>query len=212
MTKQETPNLDMKKQLKDLYQPSSKHVSVVNVPPLSYLMIDGEGNPNTTPRYYEAIQALYQLAYHIRAICKAGGNPFTVMPLEGLWWFNGEANTTFDLTTEDKDRFGWTMMIVMPDRATQEIVSQARDNLRKKDPAPLHEDIRFETYHEEEAVQIMHIGPYATEGPTVRRLHDCIDENGWHLSKKHHEIYISDARRVTPEKMKTIIRQPFARH
>lgn len=204
-------NLDMKKTLKHLYAPSAKEISVVDVPPLPYLMLDGEGDPNTAPRYTQAVQALYQLAYGVRAISKADGAPFTVMPLEGLWSFKGEPNTTFSLTAEDKARFQWTMMIVMPQSITEAMIAQARENALKKEASPVLEEVRFETYHEGDAVQIMHIGPYAEEGPTVERLHQHIENNGWQLSGKHHEIYLSDPRKSAPEKMKTVIRQPFTR-
>lgn len=205
-------NLDLKITHKHLYAPSAKAVSVVDVPSLPYLMIDSEGNPNTAPEYVSAVEALYGLAYGIRAIRKAAGETFTVMPLEGLWAFKGDQLETFDLTDADKDRFVWTMMILQPESVTAETVAQARENLRKgKKATDFADKIRFETYHEGEAVQIMHLGPYSAEGPTVARLHAHIDENGWSLRSKHHEIYLSDPRKVAPEKMKTVIRQPFGR-
>lgn len=204
-------NLDMKLTHKQLYAPSAKTVSVVDVPPMSYLMIDGAGNPNTAPRYSQAVEALYTLAYAVRAVRKAAGEPFTVMPLEGLWAFKDAPNETFHLTETDKDRFIWTMMIVLPEGVTADIVAQARENARKKNAPALLDDVRFERYHEGEAVQILHIGPYSAEGPTVARLHKYIEDNGWSLRATHHEIYLSDPRKVAPEKMKTIIRQPFAR-
>lgn len=206
-------NLDMKKTLKHLYAPSAKEVSVVNIPPMSYLMIDGEGNPNTSQRYRQAIEALYGLAYPIRFMRKDAGEVYTVMPLEGLWEFVGQENQTFKLTEADKDRFVWTMMILQPESITTEIVEQAREKVGKKKDAPaLLNDIRFETYHEGDAVQIMHIGSYDDEGPNVAKLHAHIAENGWQIGpKRHHEIYISDPRKAEPEKMKTVIRQPFTR-
>jgi hypothetical protein len=204
-------NLDMKKTLKTLYAPSAKAVSVVAVPPMNYLMIDGEGNPNTAQSYSQAVETLYGLAYAVRPISKDAGDVYTVMPLEGLWSFKGEANEDFIITEADKDRFIWTMMILQPDHITPEMVAEAHEITRKKKPNLLLHDVRFERYHEGEAVQIMHMGPYATEGPTVARLHQHIAENGWKLSGKHHEIYLSDPRKVAPEKMKTIIRQPFVR-
>lgn len=203
-------NLDMKKTLRHLYAPSAKDVSVVDIPPMHYLMLDGEGDPNTSPRYQQAVEALYGLAYSIRAICKEAGNVFTVMPLEGLWWFKGEPIQNFVLLQADKDRFNWTMMILQPEMVTLEIVEHARGRAAKKSPALL-DDVRFEPYHEGKAVQIMHIGPYAAEGPTVERLHEHIERNQWQLSGKHHEIYLSDPRKVDPERMKTVIRQPFER-
>jgi hypothetical protein len=204
--------LDLKKSLKYLYAPSAKEVEVVDVPSLNYLMIDGEGNPNTSPDYPLAVEALYSMAYGIRGICKDAGDVFTVMPLEGLWEFQGEVAQDFNLTEADKDRFIWTLMILQPETVTVEIVAQARENAVRKKPKPaLLEKVRFESYHEGEAVQIMHIGSYDAEGPNVARLHQHIEANGWQLGGKHHEIYLSDPRKTAPEKLKTIIRQPFTR-
>lgn len=207
-----TDNLDLKITYKHLYAPSAKAVNVVDVPPLSYLMIDGEGNPNTAPDYVSAVEALYGLAYGIRAIRKAAGETFTVMPLEGLWAFKGEQVENFNVTDADKDRFVWTLMILQPESVTAAVVAQARENLRvSKKATDFTEVVRFESYHEGEAVQIMHLGPYSAEGPTVAHLHAQIEENGWSLRPTHHEIYLSDPRKVAPDKMKTVIRQPFSR-
>ncbi|MEO1287389.1 MAG: GyrI-like domain-containing protein [Chloroflexota bacterium] len=205
-------NLDLKKTLKHLYKPSSDEVSIVDVPTMSYLMIDGQGNPNTAEAYQNAVQALYGLAYGIRAMSKADGLTFTVMPLEGLWSFEGqEDQTSFKLTQADKDTFKWTLMILQPEHITAEIVEQARESVQKKKNPTSLADVRFEHYTEGEAVQIMHIGSYDDEGDNVKRLHDTIIDNGWQLSKAHHEIYLSDPRKVAPEKLKTVIRQPFSR-
>lgn len=206
-------NLDLKKTLKHLYAPSAKDVSVVNVPPMSYLMIDGKGNPNTSERFQLATKALYGLAYPIRFMRKDAGDVYTVMPLEGLWEIEGEKITDYLITDGDKDRFVWTLMILQPESITAEIVEEARDKVRKKKDAPaLLDEIRFESYHEGEAVQIMHIGSYDDEGPNVARLHAHIDESGWQIGPNlHHEIYLNDPRKVAPEKMKTVIRQPFTR-
>lgn len=203
-------NLDLKKELKQLYAPSAKEVAVVDVPAMHYLMVDGEGNPNVAPRYRQAVEALYPLAYTVRAICKAFGQPFTVMPLEGLWWFQGQPIENFILTEADKDRFLWTMMILMPDFVDTELVAQARQaQAAKKEVPALLDEVRYVALDEGQAVQIMHIGPYADEDPNIKKLHDHIAAHGWALSGKHHEIYLSDPRKVVPEKMRTVIRQPF---
>lgn len=205
-------SLDLKKTLKKFYAPSTEVVGVVDVPRMNYLMVDGEGNPNTSPLYVQAIQALYPLAYGIRGLCKVAGNLFTVMPLEGLWWFKGAPITDFNMTEADKDRFVWTMMILQPDFVTTEMFEEAKASAAAKKDAPaLLDQVRFENYHEGEAVQIMHIGPYADEGPNIRKLHAHIEAQGWKLSGKHHEIYLSDPRKVAPEKMRTIIRQAYGR-
>lgn len=205
-------NLDMKKTLKHLYKPSDKQVSLVEIPPMHYLMIDGEGNPETI-QYQQSVEALYNLAYGIRALSKNDGITFTVMPLEGLWTIKGQdaPPDDFTLTQDDKDNFVWTLMILQPEHITSDIVEQARVKAsQKKQPAVLLDKVRFEEYNEGTAVQIMHIGSYADEGPTVARLHHHIADNGWSLSKHHHEIYLSDPRKVAPEKLKTIIRQPYS--
>ncbi len=205
-------NLDMKKTLKHLYKPSHKQVSLVELPPMHYLMIDGEGNPETV-QYQQSVEALYNLAYGIRAISKNDGITFTVMPLEGLWSIKGQdaPPEDFTLTQDDKDNFIWTLMILQPEHITSDIVEQARTIAsQKKSPAQLLDKVRFESYNEGKAVQIMHIGSYADEGSTVGHLHQYIADNGWSLSKRHHEIYLSDPRKVAPEKLKTIIRQPYS--
>ena len=206
-------NLDLKKALKQFYAPKAKDVSMVDVPAMNFLCVDGEGNPNTAPLYVEAIQALYPLAYSIRGISKAQGRVFTVMPLEGLWWFKDDPITNFVITEADKDRFLWTMMILQPDFVDAHMVEEARAAVLAKKEVPAQvEQVRFERFHEGEAVQLMHIGPYADEGPNIRKLHEYVEENGWQLSGKHHEIYLSDPRKVAPEKMRTVVRQPFTRN
>lgn len=204
-------NLDLKKTLKHLYAPAANTVSIVDIPPMNYLMIDGEGDPNTAPMYREAVEALYGLAYALRGLRKEAGELYTVMPLEGLWAFKGTQTENFQLTSADKARFVWTLMILQPDSITSESVEQAKHINRKKNPTGLVDSVRFETYHEGEVVQIMHIGSYDEEGPNVARLHAHIHQQGWSLGKRHHEIYLSDPRKVAPEKMKTVIRQPFTR-
>jgi len=204
-------NLDLKKTMKHLYAPSEKEASVVTAGPLPYLMIDGEGDPNTSAQYVEAVRALYVLAYAIRFACKAAGNVFTVMPLEGLWTLGRDPDVEFTLTSDDKAEFTWTLMILQPDFVTEAIVAEAVVATRKKkNPASLSE-VRYEVHDEGEAAQIMHRGPYSAEGPTVAKLHQFIEDNGWALVGLHHEIYLSDPRKVAPERMKTVIRQPFAR-
>ena len=202
--------LDLKKELKHLYKPSTKTVSVVEVPPMNYLMINGEGNPNTSQQYKQAISTLYALAYGIRAICKVEDKTFTVMPLEGLWWWHENPEEVRPLNSSDKDQFLWTMMILQPDFVTADMVEAARKTVHKKKKNPPYlDDIRFDTYHENLAVQIMHVGSYDDEAPTIKKLHEYIVEQGYKFAKKHHEIYLSNPDRVSSDKLKTIIRQPF---
>jgi hypothetical protein len=206
-----TQNLDMKKQDKALYYPSAKSVSEVDVPAMQFLMMDGAGNPNTEPRYTEAVQTLYTLAYGIRAISKAQGMVYSVMPLEGLWWF--EHGAPIDGDESYKEQFIWTLMIRQPDHITPAMLEEARATVAKKKDKqhlPLG-DVRLETYHEGYCVQIMHLGPYAEEEPTIARLHQYMADEGYVHRLKHHEIYLNDPRKVAPEKVKTVIRQPVAK-
>lgn len=203
-------NLDLKKEFKHLYNPSSTTISEVHVPPLPYLMIDGQGDPNTDPVYKESVTALYAIAYGIRAISKSAGTVFTVMPLEGLWWWHDMPDDVpLKLSSEDKSSFLWTLMILQPSHVTAEMAETARENAHQKKNLSLLDAVRFEAYTEGHAAQIMHIGPYDDEGPTIQRLHNYITDKGYQLSGKHHEIYLNDPRKVAPEKLKTIIRQPF---
>ena len=175
---------------------------------MNFLMIDGHGDPNVTPLYQEAVEGLFSLAYTLKfALKKAGGVDYGVLPAEGLWWVEDMA--AFSL--EDKAAWEWTMMIAQPEFVTAEWVERARAEAFKKKGLPALERIRFETNAEGTAAQMMHIGPYADEGPNIARLHAFIAEQGGRLRGKHHEIYLSDVRRTAPEKLRTVIRQPFER-
>jgi len=199
--------IDYKKELKHLYKPSAKNVEIVNVSEMNFLMIDGHGDPNNSIEYKEAIEALYGLAYAIKFIIKKGkiGIDYGVMPLEGLWWV--EDMSKFDIN--HKEDWKWIAMIMQPELVTKEIVAQATEQVKqKKNPAALSK-VRFESYSEGKTAQILHIGPFSEEGPTIQKIHNFITENGSERSGKHHEIYLSDIRKAAPEKWRTIIRQPF---
>ena len=199
--------IDYKKKLKHLYGPSSKKVVIVEVPPMNYFMVDGEGGP-AAESYQQAIEALYGLSFTVKFDVKKGvGLDYTVMPLEGLWW----AKDITAFSADRKDEWLWKMMIMQPDYVTTKHVNAATKQLReKKNPLAL-DKIRFESYHEGPSVQILHIGPYDDEGPTIAQMHKFIDENGYQLHMKHHEIYLSDPRRSKPEKLKTVLRQPITK-
>ena len=199
--------VDYKKKLKHLYNPSSKKIVIVEVPPMNYLMVDGEGGP-AVESYQQAIEALYGLSFTVKFDVKKGvGLDYTVMPLEGLWW----AKDITAFSADRKDEWLWKMMIMQPDYVTAKHVNAATKQLReKKNPLAL-DKIRFESYHEGLSVQILHIGPYDDEGPTIAQMHKFIDENGYQLHMKHHEIYLSDPRRSKPEKLKTVLRQPITK-
>jgi hypothetical protein len=198
--------VDFKKTLKELYGPPKRFV-LVNVPEMQFLMVDGHGDPNVAQAYQDALEALYALAYKIKFISKKQlERDYVVPPLEGLWW--AEDMATFS-TARDKSRWDWTMMIMTPEWITADIFAGAGEQVRKsKDPTAL-DQVRLERYHEGLAVQIMHIGSYDDEGPTLLKLHaEFLPQNGLVENGKHHEIYLGDPRRVAPEKLKTILRQP----
>jgi hypothetical protein len=196
--------IDFKKELRQLYDSSTKDVSLVDVPPLNYLMVDGQGNPNTSQAYQEAIEALYAASYALKFKLKPSGLDYSVMPLEGLWW--AEDMTQFSL--DNKDIWQWTAMIMQPQPVTAELVTETLPEVEQKKKLPALARLRFESFHEGLSVQVMHLGPYAAEQPTIERLHLFISENGFEFNGKHHEIYLSDPRRSAPERLKTIIRQP----
>ncbi len=198
--------IDYKKELKHLYKPFAKKVEIVNVPKMNFLMIDGQGDPNTSTEFKDTTEALYGLSYAIKFIIKKGeiGIDYGVMPLEGLWWVDDMSQ--FDINR--KDDWKWTIMIMQPELVTEEIVEQATEQVKqKKNPIALSK-IRFESFTEGKAAQILHIGPFSEEGPTIEKIHDFIIANNYQLSGKHHEIYLSDIRKAAPEKWRTIIRQP----
>lgn len=197
--------IDHRKELKHLFNPSAKQVVTVNVPAMQFLMFAGHGDPNTSPLFQEATEALYAVSYTLKFMVKKGLETFdyAVMPLEGLWWVGDMA--TFSL--EAKDRWLWTLMIMQPEFITASQAEEARaETARRKG---MVDRVRFETYHEGQAAQIMHLGPYATERATIEKLHAYIAETGGEPHGKHHEIYLGDPRRTAPEKLKTILRQPF---
>ena len=200
------PKVDFKKQLKHLYQPSAKVVSVVDVPQMNFLMIDGQGDPNTSQEYQEAIAALYTISYQLKFTIKQLDPEldYVVPPLEGLWW--AEEMEAFSLG--HKDDWQWTAMILAPDQVTQDLFEEAIVEVQRKKDLPGLVRLRLERYHEGLSVQIMNIGPYAEEAPTIEKLHAFAREEGYRLRGKHHEIYLSDPRRTAPDKIKTVIRQP----
>jgi hypothetical protein len=198
---------DYKKELKHLYLPAKGKFALVDVPPMNFLMVDGEGNPNNSQLFQEACEALYGMAYTIKFALKPQGIEFTVPPLEGLWW--AKNMDAFSLAL--KDEWLWTVMIMQPEWVTPEIVEKARAELaRKKNPVALPR-LRFESLNEGLSVQIMYFGAYADEGPTIAAMHQFAEGQGYTLRGKHHEIYLGNPNRTAPEKLKTVIRQPVER-
>ncbi len=199
--------IDLKKELSDFYKPSKSKVALVDVPAMNFLMIDGKGDPNTSEAYAQAIEALYSVAYTLKFMVKKGplAIDYGVMPLESLWWVEDMR----DFDPDNKDEWLWTAMIMQPEIITREFVVEALETVKlKKDPVALAK-LRFESFEEGLCAQIMHIGPFSEEGPTIKKVHDHIQKSGFELRGKHHEIYLSDIRRAAPEKWKTIVRQPY---
>ena len=196
--------LDLRKELKRYYA-AKKKPEFLDVPPGKFLTIVGRGEPGGEA-HATALQALYGLSYALKFRCKAEGRDFTVMALEGLWWWDNE--TVFSLSdAPPREEWNWKSMIRQPDFITPGIVDEVRPEVREK-RGPAVDEIVLETFHEGLSAQIMHLGPYSEEGPTIRRLHEFIEESGYRLRGHHHEIYMSDPRRSKPENIKMVIRQP----
>ncbi len=200
--------IDFKKELKHLYSPSAKKVEIVEIPQMNFLMVDGEGDPNTSKSFSDAIEALYPVSYTLKFMVKKGkiGVDYGVLPLEALWW--SDDMSTF--STGNKDAWKWTLMIMQPDYITQKMIKEAIEEVARKKKLASSPLVRIETYMEGKAAQIMHIGPFSEEGPTIEKVHLFIEENGSRRVGKHHEIYLSDIRRAAPKKWKTIVRQPMS--
>jgi hypothetical protein len=197
--------IDFKKELRHLYQPSAKEVVLVEVPAMNFLMADGQGDPNTSRSYQEAVEALFAVSYAIKfKVKKTLAIDYGVLPLEGLWWADDMATFSVD----DKSGWKWTMMIMQPEFVSTALVCDTIAEVKqKKDPSALAK-LRLESFAEGKCAQILHIGPFSAEGPTVAKVHQFIDSIG-KRSGKHHEIYLSDIRKADPSKWKTIIRQPL---
>ncbi len=196
--------IDLKKTLKPFYAASATKPALVDVPPLNGLMVDGAGDPKGQV-FQEAVGSLYSVAYTLKfAFKKDKAVDYPVMALEGLWC----ADDVADFLNDKRDAWKWTLFIVLPDVVTKKDVAGAVATVRKKAKFPRFPEIRFETFVEGRAAQIMHVGPYATEGPTIQRLHRFVEEQGLELRGRHHEIYLGDPRRSAPEKLRTILRHP----
>ena len=198
---------DFKKTMKEFYAPKSKEFILVDVPEMSFLMIDGKGDPNSSPEYLTALQTLYPVAYKTKFISKKALEKDYVVPaLEGLWWADDMLTFAENL---DKSQWLWTMMIMQPEWITKEIISDAKQQVAKKCSPEALSKLRFERYDEGISLQCLHIGPYDDEAPLLTKLHtEIMPDSGYDFNGKHHEIYLNDPRRVAHEKLKTILRQP----
>lgn len=198
--------LDLKKELSTLYKAKANTIEIVTVPKLNYLMLDGTGDPNNSKQFQDAVEALFSLSYTVKFMIKKGEQiDFGVMPLEGLWWTDDMNH----FSMENKADWKWTLMIMQPEFVTPSVIKQAKEQLSKKKNLPLLDNIRLETMNEGLCAQILYIGPYNAEPPTIIKLHTEIKDRGYKLHGKHREIYLNDMRRTAPEKLKTIIRQPI---
>ncbi|HJX79665.1 GyrI-like domain-containing protein [Glutamicibacter sp.] len=198
--------VDLKKSLLG-YRAKHEEFALLELPERRYLMIDGCGDPNTSPAYAQALQALYPVAYKLKFFSKRElGRDYVVMPLEGLWWAKDMTSFT---EHRNKSLWHWTMMIMVPDWVEQSMFESIKEDLGQKDPPIDLAKVRFEIFVEGLCVQTLHIGPYDDESQTLRRLHqEFIPAHALELTGKHHEIYLSDPRRVPAEKLRTILRQP----
>ncbi|EKD43352.1 MAG: hypothetical protein ACD_72C00328G0008 [uncultured bacterium] len=200
---------DFKKIHKELYAAKASMSAVVKVPAMQYLAISGQGDPNTSLEYKAAIETLYPVAYKIKFTVKKKLNKdYCVMPLEGLWWMKDMKQ----FSIANKADWLWTALIMQPDYITPEIFQTALAEVKSKKEPPALNKIKLITLNEGSAAQIMHVGPYSTEKATIEKMHHFIKEAGHKFNgrvQKHHEIYLGDPRKTAPEKLKTIIRQPF---
>ncbi|AGK51953.1 GyrI-like domain-containing protein [Bacillus sp. 1NLA3E] len=198
--------VDFKKELKEFYSCPKKNV-LVDVPEMNYLMIDGKGDPNTAIAFKDAIEALYSVSYSVKFLSKKNGLDYVVMPLEALWFID-EMN---DFIHVPKDEWEWTAMIMQPSHISKEMMNDAIESVRKKKGLASLDKIRFEGYNEGLSAQVLYVGQFDDEHPTIVKLHEFAQANGYRIEGKHHEIYLSDFRKVDPSKLKTIIRQPVSK-
>ena len=199
--------IDYKKRLKQLYQAKPERPVLMDVPPLNFLMIDGKGDPNTAAAFADGVEALFSLSYALKfKIKKEADIDYGVLPLEGVWY----ADDMDVFRSGDRDSWQWTLMIMQPEPVTPELAAAASSDLRRKKKLAALERVRFECLTEGLAAQILHVGRFADEGPTIERLHGFIAAEGCALRGRHREIYLSDMRRTAPERLKTIIRQPVS--
>lgn len=198
--------IDFKKTL-DSYKSKHHQIQIIDMPKMQYLMIDGHGDPNSSEDFKNAIEALYPVAYKLKFASKIElDKDYVVMPLEGLWWAEDMSSFTTD---RDKSKWDFTLMIMQPDWITKEMFEQAVQKVKEKNPPAKLNQIRFEMLDEGKCVQTLHVGSFDDEAEILAEIHNkFIPKNELKLSGKHHEIYLSDFRKVLPEKLRTILRQP----
>ncbi len=198
--------IDYKAQLRKYYKPSDSTVELVDVPPMNFLMIDGQGDPESAPEYRDAVEALIIVSTALKALVKrADAIDYGIMPVETLW----EADEPSRFSPELKSKWKWTLMIQQPTPVMRKNYEKALAEVKaKQNPAAIGK-MRFESLKEGRSAQRLHVGPLAEEGPMIKAIHDRIASMGAKAFGKHHEIYLSDMKKATPDKWKTIIRQPY---
>ena len=199
-----TPKVDVRREL-DCYRARRDTPRFVEVPDLRYLAIDGRGDPNSAA-FAVAMRVLYPVAYRVKAAARRElGRDHVVPPLEALWW--AEDMDAFTVA-RDKSRWSWTAMILTPDWVPDAMVEEAVAAVRASGPPERLDEVRLEALSEGLCVQALHVGSYDEEGPLMERMHREARERGLSLRLRHHEIYLGDARRTAPERLRTILRQP----
>ena len=201
-----TTKIDLKRDI-PAYSAQAGRFDLVTVPPLQYLMIDGHGDPNTAAAYRDAIATIFPVAYALKFLSKRTlERDYTVMSLEALWSADDMNSFT---TTRDKSQWDWTVLNLIPDWLNSDDADAAITTVRAKGGAPSLDSLRLESLDEGRCVQTLHLGPYDEEAPVLARMHDeVIPSHSLTMSGRHHEIYLNDARRTAPEKLRTILRQP----
>lgn len=202
--------IDFKKELRDIYQSSARYPTLVDVPPMQFAMVDGHGDTDS-PMFKSAVEALYAISYGIKMRPKNGISPpgyfqYVIPPLEGLWW-----TTNGNPELQRRDKWNWTLMLYQPVFVKPDLMeSVAEEGMRKK-PNPLLKRVRLERLREGISVQMTHVGPYSGKASTLQVLMAYIKQHGYRIRGKHHEIYLTNPRRTSPDKWRTVIRYPVVR-
>lgn len=207
-TKKEIPKLDLRREYKELYSPSAKKVSVVDVPELQFIWLDGSipagVGPSDSVSFRDAMSAMYGVAYGLKFMSKLREEEpidFAVMAMEGLW-----STESGEFDWDWKEPSLYSLLMMQPDHITSSMFEAAVADAADKRPSPILDDIRLQRWREGSSIQIMHIGPYADEPATLQRMDAFAEENGYELHGRHHEIYLGDPTRAKPENLKTILR------
>jgi len=197
--------LELRKTMKEFYNPPAGEVVLVKLPPLKYIMVDGEGEPGGES-FQQAMGAIYNVAYSMKFRSKRLlKKDYDMMAPEGLWWMKGK------IDMNKRDKWLWTLMILVPDFVTPEMFSDSVAEVRSKKNPPGLERARLDTLDEGTSLQIMHVGPYATESESIAKMDAYAKEHGYKMVEKHHEIYLGDPRRAAPSKLRTVLRHPVAK-